>query len=137
MERTLSIIKPDCVKKNVIGEILSSFEKKNLKIVAIRMVHLTIEEAKKFYQVHQGKPFYDELVEFMSSGPVVVQVLEGIHAISKNREIMGATDPKKAEDGTIRKRFGTDVGINAVHGSDSPDTAKEEISFFFNSESIF
>jgi nucleoside-diphosphate kinase len=137
MEQTLSIIKPDAVEKNQIGSILSFFEEANLKIIALRMVHLSIEDAKKFYSIHQGKPFFDELVEYMSSGPVVIQVLQGKHAISKNREIMGATDPKKAEQGTIRAKFGIDVGRNAVHGSDAVETAKQEIEFFFDSDVIF
>jgi nucleoside-diphosphate kinase len=137
IEQTLSIIKPDAVKKNHIGAILSHYEKANLKIVATRMIHLSTEDAKKFYAIHQGRPFYDELVEFMTSGPVVVSVLEGPNAVLKNREIMGATDPKKAEKGTIRAEFADNVGENAVHGSDSLDNAKIEIEFFFDPEVIF
>ncbi len=137
MQQTLSIIKPDAVEKNQIGNILSRFEKNGLKIVAIKMVHLTQEQAKKFYSVHKERPFYASLVDFMTSGPICVQVLEGEAAVSKNREIMGATDPAKADAGTIRKDFASSVERNAVHGSDSLENAKIEISFFFKSEEIF
>lgn len=131
IEQTLSIIKPDAVKQNVIGEILSRFENNNLKIIAAQMKHLTKEEAEQFYAVHKERPFFDELVEFMCSGPVFISVLEGENAILKNREIMGATNPAEAAEGTIRKDFGASVGCNAVHGSDAPETAQEEIAFFF------
>jgi len=131
IERTLSIIKPDAVAKNVIGEIYSRFEKAGLRIVAAKMMHLTKEQAGGFYLVHKERPFYNDLVSFMTSGPVVVQVLEGEGAIAKNREVMGATDPSKAAPGTIRADFAQTVDENAVHGSDGPDTAKAEIAFFF------
>jgi nucleoside-diphosphate kinase len=131
IERTLSIIKPDAVAKNVIGEIYSRFEKAGLRIVAARMVQLTPEQAGAFYAVHKERPFYKDLVTFMTSGPVMVQVLEGDGAIVKNREVMGATDPRKAAPGTIRADFAQTVDENAVHGSDGPDTAKAEIAFFF------
>jgi nucleoside-diphosphate kinase len=131
VERTLSIIKPDAVAKNVIGEIYSRFEKAGLRIVAARMLHLTQEQAGAFYAVHKERPFYKDLVSFMTSGPVMVQVLEGEGAIAKNREVMGATDPRKAAPGTIRADFAQTVDENAVHGSDGPDTAKAEIAFFF------
>ncbi|MBU0455231.1 MAG: nucleoside-diphosphate kinase [Gammaproteobacteria bacterium] len=137
IERTLSIIKPDAVSKNLIGKIIARFEKENLKVVAARMVHLTKEQAEAFYEVHKERPFYAALVEFMTSGPVLVQVLEGEDAILKNREIMGATDPKKAEAGTIRADFAESIDNNAVHGSDAPETAKHEIEFFFNEDEIF
>ncbi|MCU0970391.1 MAG: nucleoside-diphosphate kinase [Gammaproteobacteria bacterium] len=131
IERTLSIIKPDAVAKNVIGEIYSRFEKAGLRIVAGRMLQLTPEQAGAFYAVHKERPFYKDLVTFMTSGPVMVQVLEGDGAIVKNREVMGATDPRKAAPGTIRADFAQTVDENAVHGSDGPDTAKAEIAFFF------
>lgn len=131
IERTLSIIKPDAVGKNVIGEIYSRFEKAGLRIVAARMLHLTREQAGAFYAVHEARPFYKDLVAFMTSGPVMVQVLEGEGAIAKNREVMGATDPAKAAPGTIRADFAKTVDENAVHGSDGPDTARAEIAFFF------
>ncbi|MCU0767234.1 MAG: nucleoside-diphosphate kinase [Gammaproteobacteria bacterium] len=131
IERTLSIIKPDAVAKNVIGQIYSRFEQAGLRVVAARMLHLTQEQAGAFYAVHKERPFYKDLVAFMTSGPVMVQVLEGEGAIAKNREVMGATDPKKAAPGTIRADFATTVDENAVHGSDGPDTAKAEIAFFF------
>ncbi|MET0065090.1 MAG: nucleoside-diphosphate kinase [Candidatus Thiodiazotropha sp.] len=130
-ERTLSIIKPDAVAKNVIGQIYSRFEEAGLKIVASRMLHLTREQAGEFYAVHKERPFYQDLIEFMTSGPVMVQVLEGDNAIQSNREIMGATNPKDAAPGTIRADFASTVDENAVHGSDGPDTAKVEIGFFF------
>ena len=131
IEQTFSIIKPDAVAKNIIGEIYSRFEKGGLRIVAAKMLHLTREQAEGFYAVHSERPFYKDLVEFMTSGPVMVQVLEGENAILKNRELMGATNPQDAEPGTIRADFATTVDENAVHGSDGPDTAKEEIAFFF------
>jgi nucleoside-diphosphate kinase len=131
MERTLSIIKPDAVKKNAIGRILARFEDAGLKIVAAKMTHLSKSDAEKFYAVHKGRPFFNDLVAFISSGPVLVQVLEGDNAIAKNREIMGATDPKKAAKGTIRADFADSIDANAVHGSDAPDTAKAEVAFFF------
>ena len=131
VERTLSIIKPDAVKKNAIGKILARFEGAGLKVIAARMVHLSREQAEGFYAVHQGRPFYKDLVGFMISGPVLVQVLEGENAIAKNREIMGATDPKKADKGTIRADFADSIDANAVHGSDAPDTAQTEVAFFF------
>jgi nucleoside-diphosphate kinase len=131
VERTLSIIKPDAVAKNVIGQIYTRFEQAGLKIVAARMTRLSRVQAENFYAVHRGRPFFDELVQFMSSGPVMVQVLEGEDAIQKNRELMGATDPKKAAQGTIRADFAQSIDANAVHGSDSPQTAATEIAFFF------
>lgn len=130
-ERTLSIIKPDAVAKNLTPEILSRFEKNGLKIVARRDLHLTKEEAEGFYQVHKGKPFYESLTDFMSSGPCVVLVLEGEGAIEKNRELMGATNPQEAGPGTLRKEFGESIERNVVHGSDSPETAQWEIHYFF------
>ncbi|MFP3873877.1 MAG: nucleoside-diphosphate kinase [Thiohalophilus sp.] len=136
VERTLSIIKPDAVAKNVIGEIYSRFEKAGLKIIAARMLHLSKEQAGEFYAVHKERPFYDELVEFMTSGPVMVQVLEGDEAIAKNREVMGATNPAEAAPGTIRADFAKTVDENAVHGSDAPETAKAEIAFFFKDDEI-
>ncbi|MDV3238933.1 MAG: nucleoside-diphosphate kinase [Gammaproteobacteria bacterium] len=136
VERTLSIIKPDAVAKNVIGEIYSRFEKGGLRIVAAKMMHLSAEQAGAFYAVHKERPFYGELVSFMTSGPVMVQVLEGDNAIAKNREIMGATNPKDAAPGTIRADFAKTVDENAVHGSDGPDTAKVEIAFFFKDDEL-
>jgi len=136
VERTLSIIKPDAVAKNVIGEIYSRFEKAGLKIVAAKMLHLSKELAGEFYAVHKERPFYNDLVEFMASGPVMVQVLEGESAISKNREVMGATNPAEAAPGTIRADFAKTVDENAVHGSDAPETAKVEIAFFFKDDEI-
>lgn len=135
-ERTLSIIKPDAVAKNCIGDILSRFEKGGLKIVAARMMQLTREDAEKFYEVHKARPFYNDLVEFMISGPVLVQVLEGDNAIVKNRDIMGATNPKEAAPGTIRADFAESIDANAVHGSDAPETAQREIAFFFDETEI-
>ena len=137
IERTLSIIKPDTVAKNVIGEILSRFEKAGLKILAAKMLHLKRAQAEGFYAVHKDRPFYKDLVAFMTSGPVMVQVFEGENAIARNRELMGATDPSKADAGTIRADFAKTVDENAVHGSDSSDTAKTEIAFFFNDSEIF
>ena len=136
IERTLSIIKPDAVAKNVIGEIYNRFEKAGLRIVAARMEHLSPEKAGEFYAVHRERPFYSELVEFMTSGPVMVQVLEGEDAIAKNREVMGATNPAEAAPGTIRADFAKTVDENAVHGSDGPDTARAEIEFFFGKNGI-
>lgn len=136
IERTLSIVKPDAVAKNVIGKIYSRFEDAGLKIVAARMIQLSRAEAEGFYAVHKGRPFFNDLVDFMISGPVMVQVLEGEGAIAKNRELMGATDPKKAEKGTIRADFADSIDANAVHGSDAPETAAVEIAFFFPSEQI-
>ena len=136
VERTLSIVKPDAVAKNVIGEIYSRFEKGGLKIVAARMKHLTRAEAEEFYAVHRERPFFNDLVEFMTSGPVVVQVLEGENAISKNRELMGATNPAEAAAGTIRADFASTVDENAVHGSDASETAAQEIEFFFGTDGI-
>ncbi|MBI2083792.1 MAG: nucleoside-diphosphate kinase [Deltaproteobacteria bacterium] len=131
LEKTLSIIKPDGVQKNLIGEVLSRFEKGGLRPIAIRMLRLTKNQAEEFYAIHRGKPFYEPLVQYMTSGPVVVSVLEGQNAINKNREIMGATDPKKAAPGTIRRDFAESIDANIVHGSDGPETAKVEIRFFF------
>lgn len=131
VERTLSIVKPDAVAKNHIGEIIRRFEKAGLKVVAAKMMHLSQEQAQGFYAVHKERPFYNDLVKFMTSGPVLVQVLEGENAVLKNREIMGATDPKKAAPGTIRADLASNVEENAVHGSDAPETARTEISFFF------
>ena len=131
VERTLSIIKPDAVAKNVIGEIYCRFEKAGLKIVEARMQYLDQKEAEGFYAVHRGRPFYNDLVEFMTSGPVMIQVLEGEDAISLNRRIMGATNPAEADAGTIRADFAQSIEANAVHGSDGPDTAKTEIAYFF------
>lgn len=131
-ERTLSIIKPDAVAKNHIGEIYARFEKAGLKVVAAKMVHLSQREAEGFYAVHKERPFFNDLVKFMISGPVMVQVLEGDNAIQKNRDIMGATNPKNAAPGTIRADFASSVEENAVHGSDGPDTAKTEIAYFFS-----
>ncbi len=136
IERTLSIVKPDAVAKNVIGKIYSRFEDAGLKIVAARMVQLSRAEAEGFYAVHKDRPFFKDLVEFMISGPVMVQVLEGEGAIAKNRELMGATDPKKADKGTIRADFADSIDANAVHGSDAPETAAVEIAFFFPSMQI-
>tara|TARA_A100001015_G_scaffold162881_1_gene181023 strand:- start:430 stop:861 length:432 start_codon:yes stop_codon:yes gene_type:complete len=137
IERTFSIIKPDAVGKNLIGQITQRFEENNLKIVASKMVHLTKEKAEGFYSIHKDKPFFPKLVEFMTSGPVIVQVLEGENAILKNREIMGATNPNDAAEKTIRKDYATSIDENAVHGSDAEDTAKTEIAFFFNENEIF
>src|SRR5246500_5628663 len=132
IERTLSIIKPDAVAKNVIGQIYSRFESAGLKVVAARMVHLSRADAEKFYAVHAERPFFKDLVEFMISGPVMIQALEGEDAILKNRELMGATDPKKAEKGTIRADFADSIDANAVHGSDATETAQVEIAYFFS-----
>ena len=137
IERTLSIIKPDAVAKNVIGQIYSRFESNNLKIVASKMKWLSRQEAEAFYAVHRERPFFKDLVDFMVSGPVQIQVLEGENAIMKNRELMGATDPKKAAKGTIRADFAQSIDANAVHGSDSPETAAVEIVFFFPQMDIY
>ncbi|MCG7931355.1 MAG: nucleoside-diphosphate kinase [Candidatus Thiodiazotropha lotti] len=131
IERTFSIVKPDAVAKNLIGKIYARFEDAGLKIVASKMLHLSREQAGEFYAVHKERPFYNDLLDFMTSGPVMVQVLEGENAISRNREIMGATNPQEAASGTIRADFAETVDENAVHGSDGPDTAKVEIEFFF------
>jgi nucleoside-diphosphate kinase len=135
-ERTLSIIKPDAVAKNVIGQIYARFEKAGLKVVAARMMHLSRQEAEAFYGVHRERPFFKDLVDFMVSGPVMVQVLEGENAIQKNRDLMGATDPKKAAAGTIRADFADSIDANAVHGSDGPETARAEVAFFFPAMNI-
>ena len=137
IERTLSIIKPDAVAKNVIGKIYSRFETNGLKVIAARMAWLSPQEAGEFYAVHKERSFFSELVDFMTSGPVMVQVLEGEDAIAKNRELMGATDPKKAAPGTIRADFAESIDANAVHGSDSPDTACVEIAFFFPGMNVY
>jgi nucleoside-diphosphate kinase len=137
IERTLSIIKPDAVAKNVVGQIYSRFEAAGLKIVAARMAYLSRREAEAFYAVHRERPFFGPLVEFMISGPVMVQVLEGENAIAKNRELMGATDPKKAAKGTIRADFADSIDANAVHGSDAPETAAVEVAFFFPAMAVF
>ncbi|UCD83906.1 MAG: nucleoside-diphosphate kinase [Deltaproteobacteria bacterium] len=131
MERTLSIIKPDGVSKGLIGEIIRRFEAGGLKVVALKMIRMTKEQAEGFYQVHKNKPFFDSLTSFMSSGPAVVMVIEGKEVIKKNRELMGATNPREAAEGTIRKEFASDVERNIVHGSDSPETARWEIDYFF------
>lgn len=136
VERTLSIIKPDAVSKNIIGKIVSRFEKSGLQIVAQRMLQLDAEKAGGFYAEHKERPFYDGLVAFMTSGPVVVQVLEGENAIAKNRELMGATNPQEAAADTIRADFADSVQTNAVHGSDSPASAEREISYFFSSDEL-
>jgi nucleoside-diphosphate kinase len=137
VERALSIIKPDAVAKNVIGKIYSRFETNGLKIIAARMVHLSRQEAEGFYAVHSARPFFKDLVEFMISGPVMVQVLEGEGAIAKNRELMGATDPKKADAGTIRADFADSIDANAVHGSDAPETAAVEVAYFFPALNVY
>ena len=131
LEQTLSIIKPDAVERNLDGEIKSFFEENNLKIIKIKKVKISKEEASEFYKVHQTKPFYGELCNYLSSGPIVVMILEGENAVSNNRQLMGATDPKKAEDGTLRKMYGLSIDKNSVHGSDSVENAKIEINFFF------
>ena len=131
LERTLSIIKPDAVKKNAIGQILARFEAAGLRIVAVRMMHLSRAQAEGFYEVHRQRPFFRDLVDFMISGPVLVQVLEGENAIARNRELMGATDPKKAAKGTLRADFADSIDANAVHGSDSAETARTEVAYFF------
>jgi len=137
LERTLSIIKPDAVAKNVIGQIYTRFEQAGLKIIAARMIHLSRQEAEGFYAVHRERPFFKDLVEFMISGPVMVQALEGEGAILKNRDLMGATDPKKAAPGTIRADFADSIDANAVHGSDAAETAAVEIAYFFPSLNVY
>ena len=137
VERTLSIIKPDAVGNNVVGQIIARFESAGLKVIAVRMVRLSREEAEGFYAVHRARPFFKDLVDFMVSGPVVVQVLEGENAIQKNRDLMGATDPKKAAKGTIRADFAQSIDANAVHGSDGTETAGVEIAYFFPSLNIY
>ncbi|RMH44444.1 MAG: nucleoside-diphosphate kinase [Alphaproteobacteria bacterium] len=132
VQRTLSIIKPDATRRNLTGKIIAKFEDAGLRVVAQKRIRLTKEEAGRFYAVHRERPFYDELCEFMASAPIVVQVLEGEDAIAKNREVMGATDPAEAAEGTIRKEFALSKGENSVHGSDAPETAAEEIRFFFS-----
>ena len=136
-EQTLSIIKPDAVAQNMIGNIIEYFEREGLSVVAAKMLHLTVDQAKAFYAVHKDRPFFGELVEFMISGPLLVMVLQGENAIARNREIMGATDPAKAKPGTVRADFATSIDRNAVHGSDSQETAKAEIEFFFKPNEIF
>ncbi|MBR4141144.1 MAG: nucleoside-diphosphate kinase [Campylobacter sp.] len=136
MEQTLSIIKPDAVKKGVIGKIISRFETNGLRIAAAKKMQLSRYDAGKFYEIHRERPFYNDLIDFMTSGPVVVMVLEGENAVAKNRELMGATDPKKAEKGTIRADFAESIDANAVHGSDSLENAKNEIAFFFAKREI-
>ena len=136
LERTLSIIKPDGVKRNLIGQIFSRFEASDLRIVATKMLHLSLREAEGFYAVHRARPFYSELTEFMSSGPVVVSVLEGDNAINRHRDVMGATNPAQAAEGTIRKDFALSIGENTVHGSDAPETAATEIAYFFAATEI-
>ena len=137
IERTLSIIKPDAVKKNAIGQIIARFEGAGLRVVAARMMQLSRGEAEAFYAVHKERPFFKDLVDFMVSGPIVVQALEGDGAIAKNRDLMGATDPKKAAPGTIRADFADSIDANAVHGSDGPDTARVEVAFFFPAMSVY
>lgn len=137
VERTLSIVKPDAVAKNAIGQIYSRFEKAGLAVVAAKMVWLSRRDAEGFYAVHRERPFFRDLVDFMTTGPVMVQVLEGEDAIAKNRELMGATDPKKAAAGTIRADFAQSIDANAVHGSDAPETAATEIAYFFPSQAIY
>ena len=136
-EKTLSIIKPDAVRKNIIGEIYQRFEQAGLKIIAVKMKQLSKEEARDFYAVHKNKPFFRDLIKFITSGPVIIQVLKGTNAITKNRELMGSTDPKEAISGTIRSDFGSSIDQNSVHGSDSLITASFEIDFFFNNLEIF
>jgi nucleoside-diphosphate kinase len=137
MERTLSIVKPDGVGKNLIGEVIKRFESNGLKVIGLKMIYLNRREAEGFYAVHRGKPFYESLTAFMSSGPAVVMVLEGEGAISKVRERMGATDPKKANEGTLRRQYAANIEQNIVHGSDAPETAAYEIAYFFNALEIF
>ena len=136
VERTLSIIKPDAVAKNVIGKIYSRFEDAGLTVVAARMKHLSRAEAEEFYAVHKERPFFNDLVAFMTSGPVIVQVLEGDNAIAKHRDVMGATNPAEAAEGTVRKRFASSIDENACHGSDAPETAAQEIAFFFGDDGV-
>jgi nucleoside-diphosphate kinase len=136
IERTFSIIKPDAVAKNVIGPVIAKLEAAGLRVIASKMVRLSELQARAFYAVHKDRPFYTDLVKFMTEGPVIVQVLEGENAIARNREVMGATNPEKADPGTIRKEFATNIERNAVHGSDGPDTAKTEIAFFFSTAEL-
>ena len=136
LERTFSIIKPDATKRNLTGKIIDRFESNGLRIVASKRIHMTREQAGEFYGVHKERPFYNDLVDFMISGPVVVQVFEGENAIAKNREIMGATNPAEAAEGTIRKDFAESIDANSVHGSDAPETAAEEIKFFFTDDEL-
>ncbi|MEK9965085.1 MAG: nucleoside-diphosphate kinase [Alphaproteobacteria bacterium] len=136
IERTFSIIKPDATKRNITGKIIAKFEDAGLRVVAQRRIHMTREQAEAFYGVHRERPFFNDLVAFMTSGPVVVQVLEGENAIARNREIMGATNPAEADEGTIRKEFAESIEANSVHGSDAPETAAEEIAFFFDESEI-
>jgi nucleoside-diphosphate kinase len=136
VERTLSIIKPDAVAKGAVGAILATFEKAGLRPIALKMIQLTEQQARGFYAVHKARPFYGDLVKFMTSGPVVVSVLEGENAIARNRELMGATDPAKAAPGTIRAQWASDIERNAVHGSDAPETARVEIGYFFDATEI-
>jgi nucleoside-diphosphate kinase len=135
-ERTLSIIKPDATRRNLTGKIIDRLESAGLRIVAQKRLWLSIKEAEAFYAVHKARPFFHDLVKFMTSGPVVVQVLEGANAVAKNREVMGATDPAKAADGTIRKLFAADIERNCIHGSDAPDTAETELRFFFSASDL-
>jgi len=137
MERTLSIVKPDGVQKHLIGEVIKRFEGRGLKVIAVKMISMSIKEAGGFYAVHRGKPFFESLTTFMSSGPCVVMVLEGEGAISKTRELMGATDPKQAKEGTLRNEFAANIEKNVVHGSDAPETAAFEMKYFFNSLEMF
>jgi nucleoside-diphosphate kinase len=137
MERTLSIVKPDGVQKHLIGEVMKRFEEHGLKVVGLKMISMDKNEAEGFYAVHRGKPFFESLTTFMSSGPSVVMVLEGEGAISKTRELMGATDPKQAKEGTLRRQFASNVERNVVHGSDAPETAAFEINYFFNALEMF
>ncbi|MEL6789698.1 MAG: nucleoside-diphosphate kinase [Pseudomonadota bacterium] len=136
LERTFSILKPDATRRNITGKVIAKFEEGGLRVVASKRIHMTTEQAGGFYAVHKERPFFGELVEFMTSGPVIVQVLEGENAIARNREIMGATNPAEADAGTIRAEFAESIGENTVHGSDGPDTAKEEIAFFFTDNEI-
>ena len=136
IERTFSIIKPDATKRNLTGKIIDRFESNGLRIIASKRIHMTREQAGGFYAVHKERPFYNDLIDFMVSGPVVVQVLEGENAIAKNREIMGATNPAEADEGTIRKDFAESIDANSVHGSDAPETAAEEIKFFFTDDEL-
>ena len=136
LERTFSIIKPDATRRNITGKVVAKLEEGGLRVVASKRIHMSREQAEGFYAVHKGRPFFGELVDFMISGPVVVQVLEGKNAVLRNREIMGATNPAEADAGTIRAEFAESIGENTVHGSDGPDTAKEEISFFFSDDEI-
>ncbi len=137
MQRTLSIVKPDGVKKNLIGEVIKRFEDNGLRVIGLKMIFMDKKEAEGFYAVHRGKPFYESLTQFMSSGPSVVMVLEGENAILKTRELMGATDPKEAKEGTLRRQYATDIERNIVHGSDRPETAAFEINYFFNALELF